>query len=93
MTTAAPPCPRCMRELPVDARYCPTCGARVAGAPRMLRRRRANQQFAGVCSGLADYFDLDPTLVRVLYLVASFFTGILPGIVLYVILSLVVPAE
>jgi phage shock protein C len=59
----------------------------------MLRRRRANQQFAGVCSGLADYFDLDPTLVRVLYLVASFFTGILPGIVLYVILSLVVPAE
>ena len=93
MTTAAPPCPRCLRELPVVARYCPICGTRVAGGPRELRRRRMNQQLAGVCSGLADYFDLDPTLVRVFYVVASFFTGILPGVVLYAALALVVPAD
>ena len=93
MTTAVPPCLRCLRELPADARYCPTCGTRVFGMPRMLRRRRADQQLAGVCAGMADYFDLDPTLVRVLYLVGSFFTGILPGVVLYGILAFVVPAD
>ena len=93
MTTVGPPCPRCMRELPAEARYCPICGTRVAGAPRDLRRRRANQQLAGVCSGLADYFDLDPTLVRVLYTVATVFTGGVPGIVLYVALAFVIPAD
>jgi phage shock protein C len=86
-------CPRCTRELPADARYCPVCGARVGGYPRVLHRRRATQQLAGVCSGLADYFDLDPTLVRALYVVATFFSGVLPGIVLYAILAFIVPAE
>ena len=93
MTTVAPPCPRCLRELPADARYCPSCGARVAGVPRSLRRRRADQQLAGVCSGLAEYFDLDPTLVRVFYVVATIFTGVLPGLVLYVALAFVIPAD
>jgi phage shock protein C len=60
---------------------------------RMFVRRRAGQQFAGVCGGLAEYFDLDPTLVRAVYAVATFFTGVLPGLALYVILALVVPAE
>jgi phage shock protein PspC (stress-responsive transcriptional regulator) len=46
-----------------------------------------------VCAGLADYFDLDPTLVRVVFAVATFFTGILPGLILYVILALVIPAR
>lgn len=69
------------------------CGARVAGAPRVLRRKREGEKFAGVCGGLAEYFDLDPTLVRVVYLIATFFTGVVPGIVLYVILALVVPAD
>ncbi len=93
MSTPAATCPRCVRELPAEARYCPTCGARVGGAPRSLRRRRDNQQLAGVCSGLAEYFDQDPTFIRVLYIVADVFTGVVPGIVLYVILSLVIPAE
>jgi phage shock protein C len=59
----------------------------------MFVRRRAGQQLAGVCGGLAEYFDLDPTLVRAVYAVATFFTGILPGVALYVILAFVVPAE
>ncbi len=87
-------CPRCLREAPTDARYCPICGARLGGtAPRPLRRRRADEKLAGVCSGLAEYVDLDPTVVRVLYVVASLFTGVVPGLVLYVILALVIPAE
>ena len=86
-------CHRCQREVPAGVRFCPVCGARVAGAPRVLRRRRDGEKFAGVCGGLAEYFDLDPTLVRVVYLVATFFTGIVPGIILYVILALVIPTD
>jgi phage shock protein C len=86
-------CQRCQREVPAGARFCPACGARVAGAPRTLRRRREGEKLAGVCAGLAEYFDLDPTLMRVVFLVATLFTGILPGIVLYVILALVIPTD
>jgi len=93
MTTPLAPCPRCSGELPAGARYCPACGARVGAAPRLLVRRRAGQQLAGVCAGLAEYFDLDRSLVRVVYAVATVFTGVLPGVVLYVALALVVPAD
>jgi phage shock protein C len=93
MTDGVPSCPRCQRELPPEARFCPVCGARIGASPRILRRRRSDEKLAGVCSGLADYFDLDPTLVRVFYMVATVFTGVLPGIILYIALSLVIPAE
>jgi phage shock protein C len=93
MAANAQTCHRCQREVPAGARYCPVCGARVAGAPRMLRRRREGEKLAGVCGGLAEYFDLDPTLIRVIYLVATFFTGIIPGAILYLILALVIPAD
>jgi phage shock protein C len=92
MNANAQTCRRCQREVPADARFCPVCGSRVAGAPRVLRRRRDNEKLAGVCAGLAEYFDVDPTFMRVLYLVATFFTGIVPGLILYVILALVIPA-
>jgi phage shock protein C len=93
MAAAPVKCQRCLREVPADARFCPICGARISGAPRVLRRRRETGKLAGVCAGLADYFDLDPTLTRVIYLVASFFTGVVPGIILYVILAIVIPAD
>jgi phage shock protein PspC (stress-responsive transcriptional regulator) len=86
-------CQRCLRDVPAGACFCLVCGARVAGAPRELHRRRDLEKLAGVCAGLADYFDLDPTLVRVVFAVATFFTGILPGLILYVILALVIPAR
>ncbi len=93
MSTAAVKCQRCQREVPADSRFCPVCGARVTGGPKKLHRRRDTEKLAGVCSGLADYFDIDPTLMRVVYLVATFFTGVLPGLVLYLILAIVIPAE
>jgi len=93
MSANAQTCRRCQREVPADACFCPVCGTRVTGAPRALRRRRDTEKLAGVCAGLAEYFDVDPTLMRVLYLVASFFTGIVPGLILYVILALVIPTD
>ncbi|MBR6065388.1 MAG: PspC domain-containing protein [Paludibacteraceae bacterium] len=53
--------------------------------------RSANKVLAGVCGGIADYFDVDPTLVRVLYAVLSLFSAAFPGLLLYIILLLLIP--
>jgi len=54
-------------------------------------RSRTERKIWGVCGGLAKYFDIDPTLVRVLA-VASLFVGTL-GFWVYIILALVTPVE
>jgi phage shock protein C len=59
--------------------------------PRRLYRCRGDRKLAGVAAGMAEYLDLDPTLVRVLWLVSIFFGGF--SILLYVILAFVVPPE
>lgn len=60
---------------------------------RPLRRNLRNRQIAGVCSGLADYFGLDTTLVRVVYVLASILSAAFPGLLVYVVLWVVVPAR
>lgn len=45
----------------------------------------------GVCGGLANYFAIDPTLVRIVYLVLTLFSAAFPGIILYLILMLFMP--
>ena len=53
--------------------------------------RSNNKVLAGVCGGIAEYFEIDPTLVRVLYAVLScFFVG-LGGLLLYIILLIIMP--
>ncbi|MBQ2520824.1 MAG: PspC domain-containing protein [Paludibacteraceae bacterium] len=54
--------------------------------------RGADKMLAGVCSGIAEYFDLDPTLVRVCYAVLTIFTTCFPGLLLYLLLILIMPA-
>lgn len=53
--------------------------------------RSNNKILAGVCGGIAEYFAIDPTLVRVLYVVLSFFTTGFPGLLLYIILIILMP--
>jgi phage shock protein PspC (stress-responsive transcriptional regulator) len=52
-------------------------------------RSSRDKKLGGVCAGLADYFDLDPTLVRVVWLLAFFCAG--AGFLAYVILWIVLP--
>jgi len=59
---------------------------------KKLRRSR-NQMIAGVCGGIADYFNLDPTIVRVVYVLLSVISVGFPGILLYIILMLIMPLE
>ncbi|HEX2252671.1 MAG TPA: PspC domain-containing protein [Thermoanaerobaculia bacterium] len=58
-----------------------------------LYRSRTNRMLAGVCGGIARHFNLDPTLVRILYVVISLFSAAVPGVLLYVILWIIVPEE
>lgn len=58
------------------------------------RLTRSNDRLlCGVCSGIAEYFDVDPTLVRVGYAALSVFSTCFPGIVLYVILAIIMPKK
>ena len=59
---------------------------------RPLKRIPSEGQIAGVCAGLAEYFELDVTLMRVIFVVLAFITG--GGmILLYIILALVLPVS
>lgn len=58
---------------------------------KKLTRSNKGKVIAGVCSGLAHYFDIDPTLIRVILIFITVFGG--SGIILYLILWLVIPSD
>ncbi len=55
--------------------------------------RSDNKMLCGVCAGIAEYFNIDPTIVRVGYVALSIFSAGFPGLVLYIILLLVMPQK
>ena len=52
---------------------------------------KGEKKLFGVCSGLANYFDMDPTIMRILFLAAFLFVG--TGLLLYIILFIVMPEK
>jgi phage shock protein C len=58
---------------------------------RKLTRSRQHKMIAGVCGGIAEYFELDPTVVRVAYVLISIVSVAFPGILAYIILMFVMP--
>jgi phage shock protein PspC (stress-responsive transcriptional regulator) len=58
---------------------------------KRITKSSHNRMVAGVCAGLADYFDIDPTLARIGYVLLGLVTGFLPGLILYFILSAIIP--
>jgi len=58
---------------------------------RRLTRSAQHKMIAGVCGGLAEYFNLDVTLVRVAYVLISILSVAFPGILAYIILMFVMP--
>jgi phage shock protein C len=60
---------------------------------RKLYRSRKNKMLAGVCGGLGDYFGIDATLVRILWVLLTVVSIGIGGILVYLILALVIPEE
>ncbi len=60
--------------------------------PRKLRRSMKDRKVGGVCAGLAKFFNIDPTAMRVGFAVFTVFT-IFTGVILYLVLWMVIPSE
>ena len=56
-----------------------------------LYRSNHNRVLGGVCGGIAEWLEWDPTLVRVLYVLVSIFSVAFPGILVYIILWILMP--
>lgn len=87
-------CNYCGKVIQDDANVCAYCGKRIGSieSRHRLMRSRTDRKIAGVCAGFAEYFDLDVTLVRVVWLIAALLP---PGVSLiaYVIAWIVMPEE
>lgn len=88
-------CSACGKNIGEDPLYCQYCGARVAPVPlapkRPFARYTADKKIAGVCGGVARYFDLDPLLVRVVWVLCVLCGG--TGLLAYIILWIVMPLD
>ncbi len=60
---------------------------------KRLYRSRTQTMLFGVCGGIAEFFQLDPTLVRVGWVILTIFSAGFPGILLYIICFFVIPLE
>ena len=54
--------------------------------------RSADKKIAGVCGGLAEYFGMDASIVRIIYLLATIFTAF-AGVLIYILLMIVMPEK
>jgi len=60
-------------------------------AQKRLYRSTQDRMFAGVCGGIAEYLEVDPTLVRLVFAALTLLGG--PGIIIYIVLMLIVPEQ
>ncbi len=61
--------------------------------PKRLFLSTEDKKLTGLCGGIAAYFDADPSLVRLAWIIFTALTGIMPGIIAYIIASIVIPRE
>ena len=89
-------CTQCGSELREQDCYCSQCGRRLKPeVPPSMRERlmrdMQHKKIAGVCAGLARYFDVDVVLVRLIFLVLALSTGI--GFIAYIVAWIVMPKD
>ena len=58
---------------------------------KKLYRSASNRMLAGVCAGVAEYFNIDPTVIRVIWAITSLFAFV--GVVAYIACALIIPEK
>lgn len=61
--------------------------------PKKLYRSDKNKVFAGICGGMGEYFDVDPTVIRLFWLIIIILSGVFPGLVAYFLALFIVPKK
>lgn len=61
--------------------------------PKRLYLSQSDKKLSGVCGGIAAYFGIDPTLVRLGWIVMTLITGFVPGALAYIVAAIVIPPE
>ena len=87
-------CGRCAKEIEADSAFCRHCGApaREPTGPRRLARLPDEGKLGGVCAGIAAYFTIDPTVVRLAWVILSVIPGaIIGGIIAYAVAWFLLP--
>ena len=60
---------------------------------KRLYRSNKNKMIAGICGGLSEYINQDPTLVRLLVVLVALLTAVLPFVIIYIICWIIIPDE
>lgn len=60
---------------------------------KYLYKSEDDKKIDGVCAGIAEYFDTDPTLIRAGYALLTVVSGIFPGIIGYIVLAVIMPRK
>ena len=60
---------------------------------KKLYKSRTNKIFAGVIGGIGEYVEVDPTILRIVWLLIVVFTGFFPGMIAYILAMIIVPRQ
>lgn len=60
---------------------------------KKIYRSKSQRMISGVCGGIAHYFNIDPTIVRLVWVLVSIFSTAIPGLIIYLICVIVIPDE
>ncbi len=60
---------------------------------KRLYRSRDNRVFAGIIGGLGDYMDVDPVILRLVWVIITVFTGVFPGLIIYFFAIFLIPLK
>jgi phage shock protein C len=58
---------------------------------KRLYLSETDKKLSGVCGGIGEYFDIDPTLIRLSWIIVTVVTGFIPGLIAYLVVAIVIP--
>jgi phage shock protein C len=60
---------------------------------KQLKKSSSNKMVCGVCAGIAEYFNVDPTVIRLGWALLSLITAAFPGIIAYIVAAVIIPYD